>query len=52
MVEKIHLKPRLKQLTKYTDEEKFSLFAEGKHKVPSAHRNKKKYRRKEKHQGW
>lgn len=45
----IHLKPRQKQLTRYTDEEKFALFVEGKHRVPSPQRNKKKYTRKLKH---
>lgn len=45
----IRIKPRQKQLTKYTDEEKFALFVEGKHRVPSPQRNKKKYIRKRKH---
>lgn len=45
----IHIKPRQKQLTKYTDEEKYALFVEGKHKVPSPQKNKKKYIRKNKY---
>lgn len=43
------VQPRLKQLTKYTEEEKYGLFVEGKVKVPSPHKNKKAYTRKEKH---
>lgn len=45
----IHIKARQKQLTKYTDEEKFALFVEGKHRVPLPQKNKKKYTRKLKH---
>ena len=45
----IHIKPRQKQLTKYTDEEKYALFVEGKNKVPSPVKNKKAYKRHEKH---
>lgn len=48
-IKNIHIKPRQKQLTRYTDEEKYALFVEGKHRVPSAHRNKKIYTRKVKY---
>ena len=45
----IHIKPRQKQLTKYTDEEKYALFVEGKHRNPSTQKNKKKYIKKNKY---
>ena len=43
------IKPRQKQVTKYTKEEKYGLFAEGKIKVPTPQKSKKVYTRKEKH---
>ena len=49
MKEIIKVKPSLKQLTKYTEKKKYSLFVEGKHRVPSPKKNKKKYTRKEKY---
>ena len=48
-MENIRIKARQKQLTKYTEEEKYGLFVEGKHRVPTPVKNKKKYTRKEKH---
>ena len=45
------IKPRLKQLTKYTDEEKQRLFGDRLIVVPTATKNKKKYSRKLKHKG-
>ena len=35
------IKPRQKQLTKYTKEEKYGLFAEGKIKVPTPSKKQK-----------
>lgn len=43
------IKPNLKQVTKYTAEEKYALFVEDKNRVPSPVRNKKAYKRHEKH---
>ena len=43
------IKPNLKQVTKYTAEEKYALFVEGKNRVPSPVKNKKAYKRHEKH---
>lgn len=43
------IKPRLKQVTKYTDDERQRLFSDGLIKVPSPHKNKKAYSRKRKH---
>lgn len=40
------IRPRQKRLTRYSDEEKYSLFAERKIAVPLPRRNKKKYTRK------
>lgn len=50
MSEKEKIKPRLKQLTRYSDEELYGLFVEGKARVPGPHQNKKRYKRKDKHQ--
>lgn len=41
--------PRREQYTKYTKEEKYGLFAEGKIRVPSPQKSKKQYTRKVKH---
>lgn len=46
---KLQLKRELHKITQYTDEERYQLFAEGKIKVPTMTKNKKKYIRKEKH---
>ena len=43
------IKPNLKQINKYSEEEKYALFVEGKNKVPSPVKNKKAYKRHEKH---
>lgn len=43
------IKPNLKQITKHSEEEKYALFVEGKNKVPSPVKNKKAYKRHEKH---
>ena len=43
------IKPNLKQITKYSEEEKYALFVKGKNKVPSPVKNKKAYKRHEKH---
>ena len=47
--EKLKIKARMKQVTKYTPEEKYALFTEGKIKVPTVTKTKKRYTRKEKH---
>ena len=43
------IKARQKQLTKYTKEEKYGLFTEGKIRVPAPQKSKKTYSRKVKH---
>lgn len=43
------IKARQKQLTKYTKEEKYGLFTEGKIRVPAPQKSKKTYSRKIKH---
>ena len=43
------IKPNLKQITKYSEEEKYALFVEGKNKVPSPVKNKKAYIREKIH---
>ena len=43
------IKARQKQLTKYTKEEKYGLFTEGKIRVPTPQKSKKTYSSKAKH---
>ena len=49
---KCKIKPRLSQITKYTEEEKYALYVERKINIPTPHKNKKKYTRKGKKQRW
>lgn len=49
--EKIEMKIKadIKQLAKYTEEERYKMFVEGHNRVATPQRNKKKYTRKEKY---